>query len=129
MRSLAQLQSDLARGGKSRNLVEQCLARIADQSGEGRRAFLKVHAEEALAAPDGWGFAAPGTDPGASSRSRAALCGMVGFNPTAYRVPPAGAFPLSTPLVPVGPLAAPVACCAALDSVLAGDPVIDLPPF
>jgi len=50
MQSLAQLQSDLARGGKSRNLVEQCLARIADQSGEGRRAFLKVHAEEALAA-------------------------------------------------------------------------------
>src|SRR6266566_554521 len=34
MRSLAQLQSDLACGGKSRSLVEQCLARIADQSGE-----------------------------------------------------------------------------------------------
>src|SRR6266550_774096 len=52
MTSLAQLQSDLARGGKSRNLVEQCLARIADQSGEGGRVFLKVHAEEALAAAD-----------------------------------------------------------------------------
>ncbi len=52
MRPLAQLQSDLARGGKSRSLVEQCLARIADQSGEGQRAFLKIHAEDALAAAE-----------------------------------------------------------------------------
>ena len=52
MRPLAHLQSELARGGKSRGVVEQCLARIADPSGEGQRAFLKVHAEAALVAAD-----------------------------------------------------------------------------
>src|SRR5262249_13197974 len=50
MPSLAQLTAHLARGGKNRGLVEQCLARITDQSGEGRRVFLKGHAEPALAA-------------------------------------------------------------------------------
>src|SRR5262245_24177465 len=52
MPSLAQLKAELARGGKSRGLVEQCLARVADQSGEGGRVFLKVHAADALAAAD-----------------------------------------------------------------------------
>jgi len=51
MPSLAQVKVELARG-KSRGLVEQCLARIADQSGEGGRVFLKVHAADALAAAD-----------------------------------------------------------------------------
>src|SRR5947207_3022528 len=64
-----------------------------------------------------------------SCRIPAALCGIVGFKPTAHRVPTAGAFPLSTSLDSVGPLAATVACCAALDAVLAGEPLIDLPPF
>lgn len=36
----------------SRALVEQCLSRIDDPGGEGRRAFLKVHAEQARAAAD-----------------------------------------------------------------------------
>jgi hypothetical protein len=48
MSSLAQLRTELAKGGASRGLVEQCLARIADQSGEGSRVFLKVHAADAL---------------------------------------------------------------------------------
>src|SRR5256886_17603301 len=52
MPSLAQVKADLAGGGKSRGRVEQCLARIADQSGEGGRVFLKVHAADALAAAD-----------------------------------------------------------------------------
>src|SRR5258708_4011200 len=52
MPSLAQLTADFGRGGKSRGLVEQCLSRIVDQSGEGQRVFLKVHAEPALAAAD-----------------------------------------------------------------------------
>src|SRR5215831_10294378 len=54
MPSLSQLKAELARGGKSRGLVEQCLARIADQSGEGGRVFLKVHADDALAAADAY---------------------------------------------------------------------------
>src|SRR5262244_936605 len=52
MPSLAQLKAELARGGKSRGLVEECLARISDQSGEGGRVFLKVHAADTLAAAD-----------------------------------------------------------------------------
>jgi aspartyl-tRNA(Asn)/glutamyl-tRNA(Gln) amidotransferase subunit A len=240
MRSLAQVAADLARGGKSRGLIEGCLAQIADQSGEGRRAFLKVYAEDALAAADfydrvraggaapslfagipvsikdlfnvagdvttagsvalknekaatrdapavarlraaglipigrtnmtefafsglginphygtplnaydraagripggsssgaavsitdGMAFGALGSDTGGSCRIPAALCGIVGFKPTADRVPTAGAFPLSTSLDSIGPLAATVACCAALDAVLAGEPAVDLAPF
>ena len=53
----------------------------------------------------------------------------VGVKPTADRVPTAGAFPLSTSLDSIGPLAATVACCAALDAVLAGGPAVDLAPF
>jgi aspartyl-tRNA(Asn)/glutamyl-tRNA(Gln) amidotransferase subunit A len=240
MRSLAQVKADFARGGKSRGLVEQCLARITEKSGEGSRAFLKIHAEPALAAADfydrvrarggasspfagvpvsvkdlfdiagdvttagsvvlkdaspaetdapavarlraagfipigrtnmtefafsglginphygtpsnaydrkagripggsssgaavsitdGMALGALGTDTGGSCRIPAALCGIVGFKPTAHRVPTAGAFPLSTSLDSIGPLAATVACCAALDAVLAGEPVADLSPF
>jgi aspartyl-tRNA(Asn)/glutamyl-tRNA(Gln) amidotransferase subunit A len=240
MRSLAQVAADLARGGKSRGLIEGCLAQIADQSGEGRRAFLKVYAEDALAAADfydrvraggaapslfagipvsikdlfnvtgdvttagsvalknekaatrdapavarlraaglipigrtnmtefafsglginphygtplnaydraagripggsssgaavsitdGMAFGALGSDTGGSCRIPAALCGIVGFKPTAHRVPTAGAFPLSTSLDSIGPLAATVACCAALDAVLAGEPAVDPDPF
>ena len=240
MQSLSELKAELARGGTSRSLVEQCLARIADPAGEGSRIFLKVHAADALAAADfhdglrargaapspfagipvsikdlfdiagdvttagsvalrenppagqdapavarlrsagfipigrssmtefafsglginphygtplnpydrqagripggsssgaavsvtdGMAFAGLGTDTSGSCRIPAALCGIVGFKPTAHRVPTAGAFPLSTSLDSIGPLAATVACCAVLDAVLAGEPVADLPAF
>jgi aspartyl-tRNA(Asn)/glutamyl-tRNA(Gln) amidotransferase subunit A len=240
MQTLAQLAAELAGGGSSRGLVEQCLARIADRAGEGERVFLKVHGDEALAAADfydrlrtrgatpspfagvpisikdlfdvagdvtsagsrvlrdapaaardapcvarlraagfipigrtnmtefafsGLGinphygtpinpydrgaaripggsssgaavsvtdamaYGGLGTDTGGSCRIPAALCGIVGFKPTAYRVPTAGAFPLSTSLDSVGPLAATVACCVVLDAVLAGEPVVDVVPF
>jgi aspartyl-tRNA(Asn)/glutamyl-tRNA(Gln) amidotransferase subunit A len=240
MRSIAKTATSLASGAKSRGLVEECLARIRDPSGEGSRIFLKVHAEDALAAADfhdhmrargaapssfagipvsikdlfdiagdvttagstvlrdaapaehdapsvarlraagfipigrtnmtefafsGLGinphydtprnaydrkssripggsssgaavsitdamaFGALGTDTGGSCRIPAALCGVVGFKPTAHRVPTAGAFPLSTSLDSVGPLAATVECCAVLDAVLAGEALVDLPPF
>src|SRR5579863_3440357 len=52
MLTLAQAARDLAAGATSRSLVEACLARIEDASGEGRRVFLKVHAEEARLAAD-----------------------------------------------------------------------------
>jgi len=240
MPSLAKLKAELARGGTSRGLVEQCLARIDDPAGEGSRVFLKVNAAGALSAADyydhlrsqgaapspfagipvsikdlfdvagevttagsivlrdaaaaardapcvgrlraagfipigrtnmtefafsglginphygtplnphdraaaripggsssgaavsvtdGMAFGALGTDTGGSCRIPAALCGIVGFKPTAHRVPTQGAFPLSTSLDSVGPLAATVACCAVLDAVLAGEPVVDLPRF
>ncbi len=240
MQTIAKAAADLAAGANSRGLVEQSLARISDKSGEGGRTFLKVRAEEALAAADfydrlrargappspfagipvslkdlfdmagdvttagsvalreeppaardaaavarlraagflpigrtnmtefafsgiginphygtphspydrraaripggsssgaavsisdGMALGAIGTDTGGSCRIPAAFCGVVGFKPTAVRVPTQGAFPLSTSLDSVGPLAASVTCCAILDSVLAGEPVIDLESF
>jgi len=240
MPTIASIAKSLANGGKSRALVEECLARIDDRAGEGSRVFLKVHAETALAAADyydqlrargaapspyagipmslkdlfdiagdvttagstalrdappassdapsvarlraagfipigrsnmtefafsglginphygtpanpfdrkaaripggsssgaavsvadGMAFGALGTDTGGSCRIPAALCGVVGYKPTAHRVPTQGAFPLSTSLDSIGPLAATVECCAVLDAVLAGEPVVDLPRF
>jgi aspartyl-tRNA(Asn)/glutamyl-tRNA(Gln) amidotransferase subunit A len=241
MSSIAKTAGALAAGAKSRALVEECLARIEDPAGEGKRVFLKVHAEAARAAADFYdhlrgrgaapspfagipvsikdlfdiagdvttagstalrdaaparedapsvarlraaGFipigrsnmtefafsglginphyhtpsspygrkAAPripggsssgaavsvtegmalgglGTDTGGSCRIPAALCGIVGYKPTAYRVPTKGAFPLSTSLDSIGPLAATVECCAILDAVLAGEPVTQLAEF
>jgi len=50
---IAALARDLAQGrATSRKLVEEALARIADASGEGGRAFTKVHAQSALAAAE-----------------------------------------------------------------------------
>src|SRR6201993_1929278 len=60
----------------------------------------------AVSIADGMAFGALGTDTGGSCRIPAALCGVVGFKPTAHRVPTAGAFPLSTSLDSIGPLAA-----------------------
>jgi aspartyl-tRNA(Asn)/glutamyl-tRNA(Gln) amidotransferase subunit A len=240
MQSIAQAAAALNGGAKSRNLIEECLVRIGNKAGEGQRAFLKVHAEAALAtadfhdrmrangtrvsrfagipisikdlfdiagdittagtivlrdaAPaatdataiarlraagfipigrtnmtefafsgiginphygtplspydrktgripggsssgaavsvaDGMALGALGTDTGGSCRIPAAFCGIVGFKPTGARVPTKGAFPLSTTLDSVGPLAATVECCAILDAVLTGEPFEDLVPF
>ena len=53
MWTVAQLAADLAVGRTtSRRLTEQALERIADPAGEGKRAFLKVYAESALAEAD-----------------------------------------------------------------------------
>lgn len=83
----------------------------------------------AVSVADGMAVGAVGTDTGGSCRIPAAFCGVVGFKPTASRVPTRGAFPLSTTLDSVGPLAATVACCAMLDCVLAAEPAMDLPSF
>jgi aspartyl-tRNA(Asn)/glutamyl-tRNA(Gln) amidotransferase subunit A len=83
----------------------------------------------AVSVTDAMAYGALGTDTGGSCRIPAALCGIVGFKPTARRVPTAGAFPLSTSLDSVGPLAATVACCAVLDAVLAGEPMVELATF
>jgi aspartyl-tRNA(Asn)/glutamyl-tRNA(Gln) amidotransferase subunit A len=70
---------------------------------------------------DGCAVVAIGTDTGGSVRIPAALCGTVGFKPTAARVPTAGATPLSTTLDSIGPLANSVACCALTDAIMAGE--------
>jgi aspartyl-tRNA(Asn)/glutamyl-tRNA(Gln) amidotransferase subunit A len=81
----------------------------------------------AVSVADGMALAALGTDTGGSCRIPAALCGAVGFKPTARRVPLRGAFPLAPSLDSIGPLANSVACCAAIDALLAGDAPLPLP--
>ncbi len=76
----------------------------------------------AVSVADGMAFAALGTDTGGSCRVPAALCGVVGYKPTARRVPLTGVVPLSFSLDSVGPLANSVGCCAVVDAVLAGEP-------
>jgi aspartyl-tRNA(Asn)/glutamyl-tRNA(Gln) amidotransferase subunit A len=75
----------------------------------------------AVSVTDGMAYMGLGTDTGGSCRIPAAFNGIVGYKPTASRVPTAGALPLSTTLDSIGPLARTVACCAAADAVLAGE--------
>lgn len=84
----------------------------------------------AVSVTDGMAYAALGTDTGGSCRIPAAMCGIVGFKPTARRVPLAGAFPLSPSLDSIGPLAHSVECCAIVDAMLAGEhvePLVSIP--
>ena len=73
----------------------------------------------AVSVADGMVLGALGTDTGGSCRIPAAFCGVVGYKPTARRVPTDGVAPLSFSLDSIGPLANSVACCAVLDAVLA----------
>src|SRR5258708_2285053 len=82
----------------------------------------------AVSGSDGMAAFALGTDTGGSVRIPAALCGIAGFKPPRARVPLGGAFPLSTTLDSVGPLAPTVACCVTIFQVLAGEPTRPLSP-
>jgi aspartyl-tRNA(Asn)/glutamyl-tRNA(Gln) amidotransferase subunit A len=83
----------------------------------------------AVGVADGMVAATLGSDTGGSCRIPAAFCGIVGFKPTAHRVPSKGAFPLAPSLDSIGPLANSARCCAALDSVLSGgDGTLEAPP-
>jgi aspartyl-tRNA(Asn)/glutamyl-tRNA(Gln) amidotransferase subunit A len=73
----------------------------------------------AVSVADGMAHAALGTDTGGSCRIPAAFTGLVGYKPTARRVPLQGALPLSPSLDSIGPIARSVACCALLDALLA----------
>jgi aspartyl-tRNA(Asn)/glutamyl-tRNA(Gln) amidotransferase subunit A len=73
----------------------------------------------AISVTDGMAAGAIGTDTGGSVRIPAALNGLVGFKPTARRVPLDGVIPLSFTLDSAGPIAKTVADCALLDQVLA----------
>jgi aspartyl-tRNA(Asn)/glutamyl-tRNA(Gln) amidotransferase subunit A len=83
----------------------------------------------AISVCDGFAVAAVGSDTACSVRAPAAYCGIVGFKPTASRVPLAGAIPLASSLDSIGPLAATVANCAVLDAVLADDDPAPLTAF
>ena len=82
----------------------------------------------AVAVADGMAVVALGSDTGGSCRIPAALCSIVGYKPTASRVPLDGVVPLSGSLDSLGPLGASVACCAIVDAILAGeDPTLPTP--
>jgi aspartyl-tRNA(Asn)/glutamyl-tRNA(Gln) amidotransferase subunit A len=82
----------------------------------------------AVAVADGMAVAGLGTDTGGSCRIPAAFCGVVGYKPTARRVPITGVLPLAPSLDSVGPLASTVKCCAAIDAILAGEqPIVPDP--
>lgn len=70
-----------------------------------------------------------GSDTGGSVRIPAALNGIVGFKPTARRVPLDGVFPLSPSLDSIGPLARNVHDCAFADAVMAGEEPRALDPY
>jgi aspartyl-tRNA(Asn)/glutamyl-tRNA(Gln) amidotransferase subunit A len=82
----------------------------------------------AVSVVDGMAYGGLGTDTGGSCRIPAAFNGIVGFKPTQRRVPLQGGVPLSFTLDSFGPLARSVACCAALDAVLADEPLVRLQP-
>lgn len=82
----------------------------------------------AVSITDGMAHGALGTDTGGSCRIPAAYCGIVGYKPTARRIPLDGGVPLSVTLDSYGPIARSVGCCAVLDAVLADEPVTAVAP-
>jgi aspartyl-tRNA(Asn)/glutamyl-tRNA(Gln) amidotransferase subunit A len=82
----------------------------------------------AISVTDGMAAAGIGSDTAGSVRMPAALCGLVGFKPTARRVPLEGSIPLAWSLDSIGPLAKTVEECALLDAVLADAPDTQLEP-
>ena len=96
--------------GTPRNPWDRATGRIPGGSSSGA----------AVSVTDGMSAAALGSDTAGSIRVPSALCGLVGFKPTARRIPLTGVFPLSPTLDSVGPIARSVQCCATFDAVLAG---------
>jgi aspartyl-tRNA(Asn)/glutamyl-tRNA(Gln) amidotransferase subunit A len=80
-----------------------------------------------VAVADGMGLASLGSDTGGSCRIPAALCGVVGYKPTARRVPLEGVLPLSPSLDSIGPLANTAACCAVLHELMTGAETAEAP--
>ncbi|WP_414472127.1 amidase [Microvirga sp. M2] len=70
-----------------------------------------------------------GSDTGGSVRIPASFNGIVGFKPTARRVPTQGVFPLSYSLDSIGPLARTAQDCANADAVMAGEVPQALAPY
>jgi aspartyl-tRNA(Asn)/glutamyl-tRNA(Gln) amidotransferase subunit A len=105
--------------GTPRNPWDRATGRIPGGSSSGA----------AVSVTDGMAVGALGTDTGGSCRAPAAVCGTVGYKPTAKRIPRDGVMPLSLTLDSIGSLAPTVACCATLDAVMAGEAPDDISPF
>ncbi|WP_326536047.1 amidase family protein [Pseudorhodoferax sp.] len=100
----------LAQGDTPRNRFERETGRVPGGGAAGA----------AIAVADGLVAAAIGNDAGGGLRVPAALNGLVGWKPTARRVPRDGMLPLAPTLDSIGVLAHSVDDCALLDGVLAG---------
>lgn len=82
----------------------------------------------AVSVAEGTSEIAIGSDTGGSVRIPAALNGLVGFKPTAKRIPLDGAFPLAPSLDSIGPIAKTVSDCLLADAIMAGEaPVLPVP--
>ena len=79
----------------------------------------------AVAVSDGMAEIGLGTDTGGSVRIPAALCGLVGWKPTARRISLDGVWPLAPTFDSVGVIAASVRRCADADAVITGSPAAD----
>jgi aspartyl-tRNA(Asn)/glutamyl-tRNA(Gln) amidotransferase subunit A len=97
--------------GTPKNAFDRATGRIPGGSSSGA----------AVSVTDGMAAGAIGTDTGGSIRIPSALNGLVGFKPTARRVPLDGVLPLAFTLDSAGPIAKTVADCALLDQVLAAE--------
>ena len=82
----------------------------------------------AVSITDDMAHGALGTDTGGSCRIPAAYNGIVGYKPTARRIPLDGGVPLSFTLDSYGPIARSVGCCATIAAVLADEPVVPVAP-
>ncbi len=101
------------------NPADQQVARIPGGSSSGA----------AVSVAKGLCVAGIGSDTGGSIRIPAALCGIVGFKPTARRVPTAGTIPLSTTLDTICAMTRSVDDCILVDSIIADNQLAipDLP--
>lgn len=105
--------------GTPLNPADATVARIPGGSSSGA----------AVSVAAGMCVAGLGSDTGGSIRIPAALCGLVGFKPTARRVPTTGAIPLSTTLDSIGAITRSVGDCVLIDGIIAGQAlsVVDVP--
>ena len=102
--------------GTPANPADATVARIPGGSSSGA----------AVSVATGLCVAAIGSDTGGSIRIPAALCGIVGFKPTARRVPSAGTIPLSTTLDTICAMTRSVEDCILVDSIIA-DNALSIP--
>ena len=100
--------------GTPRNRWDRAVGRIPGGSSSGA----------AISVTDGMSTVAIGSDTGGSIRIPAALNGITGFKPTQRRVPLEGCHLLSQSFDSLGPLGWSVTCCALIDAVLSGLPVV-----
>lgn len=105
--------------GTPRNPWDRATGRIPGGSSSGA----------AVSVSDGMAVAGIGSDTGGSIRIPAALCGLTGFKPTANRVSLQGVLPLSVQLDSIGAITNSVTCCATIDAIMAGEPILPLTPY